>query len=231
MCRFRNFAIFGIHHERKVRCGDACYFSKICAILLSSSSTPLAMHYNRLYWLCVYLLLISITMLATTVAYFLTLLAAGAAAGATESPRAPQHVGPSITPDAPPVTPNAPTSTPDLPKPHFGKLELLSGSSTGVPAMHAAAMLNGKVMFLDKIENYTQLRLPNGQLAYSSMYDPNLQTVRPLAYSTNAFCCGGAFLPDGRLVTVGGNGPLYFIDPTVSDGFDGIRWLGQDDDS
>ena len=117
-----------------------------------------------------------------------------------------------------------------LPKPHVGKLEVLSGS-TGVPAMHTAALLNGKVVFLDKVENYTQLRLPNGQFAYSSMYDPILQTTKPISYSTNAFCCGGAFLSDGRLVTVGGNGPLDFIDPTVKDGFDAIRWLSQDADS
>lgn len=120
--------------------------------------------------------------------------------------------------------------TPKLPKPHIGKLELLSTSS-GIPAMHATAMLNGKVVFLDKVENYTQLRLPNGQLAYSSIYDPKLQTSpKPLAYQTNAFCCGGSFLSDGRLVTVGGNGPLEFIDSTVADGFNAIRWLGQDDD-
>jgi hypothetical protein len=119
--------------------------------------------------------------------------------------------------------------TPDIPQPHIGKLELISVGS-GVPAMHAAAMPDGRVVFLDKVENYTQLRLPNGQYAYSSMYDPDLQTIEPLAYSTNAFCCGGSFLPDGRLVTVGGNGPLEAIDPTIKNGFDGIRWLGQNDD-
>lgn len=41
---------------------------------------------------------------------------------------------------------------------------------------------------------------------------------------TNAFCSGGCFLPDGRLLSIGGNGPLEF-DPTVSDGFKGIRYL------
>lgn len=102
----------------------------------------------------------------------------------------------------PPIVP----VTPGLPRSHTGELELLSASS-GVPAMHAAAMLNGKVVFLDKVENYTQLRLPNGQSAYSGIYDPELHTTpKPLAYKTNAFCCGGSFLPDGRLVTVGGNG-------------------------
>lgn len=42
---------------------------------------------------------------------------------------------------------------------------------------------------------------------------------------TNAFCSGGAFLADGRFVSIGGNAPLDFLDPTVGDGFDGIRYL------
>ena len=124
-------------------------------------------------------------------------------ASATSLPEKPQD-GPIQPPASPP--PPVVVMTPDIRKTHTGKLELLSASS-GVPAMHAAAMLDGKVVFLDKVENYTELRLPNGQLAYSSLYDPELQmTPKPLAYDTNAFCCGGAFLADGRLVTVGGNG-------------------------
>jgi hypothetical protein len=86
-------------------------------------------------------------------------------------------------------------------------------------------MLNGRVVFLDKVENYTQLKLPNGQYAYSSEYDPATNRAVPLAYSTNAFCSGGTFLADGRLISVGGNGPLSFIDPTVGDGFTAIRYL------
>ena len=42
---------------------------------------------------------------------------------------------------------------------------------------------------------------------------------------TNAFCSGGAFLPDGRWLSLGGNAPLDFIDPTVGDGFNAIRYL------
>lgn len=122
---------------------------------------------------------------------------------ATSPPEMPQD-GPIQRPASP--RPPVVVMTRGIPKNHSGKLELLSASS-GVPAMHAAAMLDGKVVFLDKVENYTELRLPNGQLAYSSLYDPELQlTPKPLAYDTNAFCCGGAFLADGRLVTVGGNG-------------------------
>ena len=89
--------------------------------------------------------------------------------------------------------------------------------------MHAALMSNGRVVFLDKLEDYSQLRLPNGQYAMSSEFY-NGQAV-PLSYKTNAFCSGGAFLADGSVVSLGGNAPLTWLDPTVGDGFDGIRFL------
>ena len=96
----------------------------------------------------------------------------------------------------------------------------------GVPAMHAGLMPNGRVVFLDKIENYTQLRVPaTGYYAYSSEYNPATNQVVPLAYKTNAFCSGGQFLADGRFISVGGNANLDFIDPTVGDGFNAIRYL------
>ncbi|KAK2751419.1 hypothetical protein FQN55_000693 [Onygenales sp. PD_40] len=95
---------------------------------------------------------------------------------------------------------------------------------SGVPAMSAALMPNNRVIFIDKVENYTQLVLDNGQYAYSAEYDPVRNTVKPLSYKTNAFCSGGTFLEDGRLVSIGGNAPLA-IDPTVGDGFQGIRYL------
>ncbi|KAI9703354.1 MAG: hypothetical protein M1836_007921 [Candelina mexicana] len=97
----------------------------------------------------------------------------------------------------------------------------------GVPAMHAGLLPNGRVVFLDKVENYTQVKLPNGQYAYSAEYDPATNTYVPLSYKTNAFCSGGAFLADGRFVSLGGNAPLDFIDPTVGDGFTGIRYLSR----
>lgn len=100
----------------------------------------------------------------------------------------------------------------------------LKGRS-GVPAMHAGLMPNGRVVFLDKVENYTELKLPNGQYAYSSEWDPVTGDLVPLAYKTNAFCSGGIFMADGRFVSLGGNAPLDFIDPTVGDGFKGIRFL------
>lgn len=61
-----------------------------------------------------------------------------------------------------------------------GSFEYVSDS--GVPVMHAVVMPNGKVMFLDKIENYTQLRLPStGQYAYSAEYDLDTRQLVPLA--------------------------------------------------
>ncbi|EXJ78703.1 hypothetical protein A1O1_09105 [Capronia coronata CBS 617.96] len=100
---------------------------------------------------------------------------------------------------------------------------------SGVPAMHAALLPpSGMVVFLDKVENYSELRLPNQRLAYSSLYDPQIRNVSPLAVTTNPFCCGGTFLADGRLVTLGGNAPLPELDPTVGDGFDAIRYIGME---
>lgn len=109
--------------------------------------------------------------------------------------------------------------------------------------MHAGLMPNGRVVFLDKVENYTQIKLPNGQYAYSAEYNPSDNTVVGLSYKvsdqepceskfantlkTNAFCSGGAFLADGRWVSLGGNAPLTFIDTTVGDGFQGIRYLSR----
>lgn len=91
--------------------------------------------------------------------------------------------------------------------------------------MHAALLPNGQVTFLDKIEDYTKLKLPNGQFAYSSEYGPTTNEAVPLAYKTNAFCSGGSFLADGTLLNIGGNAPLTWLDSTVGDGFRGLRYL------
>lgn len=104
-----------------------------------------------------------------------------------------------------------------------GEFDIVGRS--GVPAMHAALMPNGRVLFLDKLENYTELKLSDGHFAMSSEYNPEDNTVVPLAYSTNAFCSGGTFLADGTVISVGGNGPLSWLDPTIGDGFNAIRYL------
>ncbi|KAL9043525.1 MAG: hypothetical protein Q9214_003292 [Letrouitia sp. 1 TL-2023] len=130
---------------------------------------------------------------------------------------------------APVQQPPGPSPAPANPNP--GSLRELPASSrnplvqAGVPAMHAGLMQNGRVIFLDKVENYTQIKLSNGQYAYSAEYDPATNKVVGLPYKTNAFCSGGAFLADGRFVSIGGNAPLDFIDPTVGDGFKAVRYL------
>ncbi|KAG9247386.1 carbohydrate-binding module family 18 protein [Calycina marina] len=96
---------------------------------------------------------------------------------------------------------------------------------SGVPAMHAILMSNGRVVFLDKLENYSQLRLLNGRFAMSSEYDPKENKAFPLSYRTNAFCSGGAFLADGSVLSLGGNAPLLWLDDSIGDGFDAIRSL------
>ncbi|KAH0536443.1 hypothetical protein FGG08_006683 [Glutinoglossum americanum] len=123
------------------------------------------------------------------------------------------------------VKPQAPGPSPAPVDPNLGSFNVVGQS--GVPAMHAGLLPNGRVFFLDKIENFTQLKLPSGFYAYSSEYDPITNTAVPLAYKTNSFCAGGTFLADGSVISVGGNGPLDFIDPTVGDGFDGIRYLSR----
>lgn len=51
--------------------------------------------------------------------------------------------------------------------------------------MHAGLMQNGRVIFLDKVEDSTQLKLPNGQFAYSAEYDPATNKVVPLSYKVS----------------------------------------------
>lgn len=107
-----------------------------------------------------------------------------------------------------------------------GKFELAGRS--GVPPMHAALLPSGNVVFLDKLENYTEATLDNGRYAYSTIYNPDTHELRPQRVPSNAFCCGGAFLADGTLVTMGGNGPLTWLDDSVTDGFDALRYLAPD---
>ncbi|RFU35047.1 hypothetical protein B7463_g1328, partial [Scytalidium lignicola] len=118
-----------------------------------------------------------------------------------------------------------PSAAPAPAIPNAGSFSIVGQS--GVPAMHAALLPNGRVMFLDKLENYTQLRTPDGYYAMSAEYDPVTNIPFPLAYSTNAFCTGGAFLANGTVISVGGNAPLTWLDPNIGDGFKAIRYLSR----
>ena len=53
--------------------------------------------------------------------------------------------------------------------------------------MHAGLMPNGRVIFLDKVENYTQIKLSDGQYAYSAEYDPETNKAVGLKYSVGRF--------------------------------------------
>lgn len=55
----------------------------------------------------------------------------------------------------------------------------------GVPVMHAGLLPNGRVVFLDKVENYTQIKLSDGQYAYSAEYDPVTNTAVGLSYEVS----------------------------------------------
>lgn len=119
----------------------------------------------------------------------------------------------------------APGPNPVKPAANPGSFKTIG--QAGVGAMHAGLMPNGKVFFLDKLENYSQIKLPDGHYAMSSEYDVNNNQPVPLSYSTNAFCSGGTFLADGRVVSVGGNAPLDFLNPNIGDGFKAIRTLSR----
>ena len=80
-------------------------------------------------------------------------------------------------------SPGAGGVTTPSPAPNPGSFTLIGKS--GVPAMHAGLLPNGRVVFLDKVEDYTEARLPNGRFAYSTEYDPNTGTIVPLAYDVN----------------------------------------------
>lgn len=82
-----------------------------------------------------------------------------------------------------PATP-APGPAPAPANPNGGSIKVVG--QAGVPAMHAGLLPNGKVVFLDKVENYTQIKLPNGQYAYSAEYDPASNTVVGLQYKVRA---------------------------------------------
>ena len=49
--------------------------------------------------------------------------------------------------------------------------------------MHAGLLPNGRVVFLDKVENYTPLKLSDGQYAYSAEYDPAPNMAVGLSYN------------------------------------------------
>ena len=51
--------------------------------------------------------------------------------------------------------------------------------------MHAGLMQNGRVIFLDKVEENSQIKLGNGRWAYSAEYDPATNKVVGLSYKVS----------------------------------------------
>ncbi|KAJ3412608.1 hypothetical protein HDV05_000476 [Chytridiales sp. JEL 0842] len=83
------------------------------------------------------------------------------------------------------------------------------GADSGASGVHAGLMLGGdsepKVVFLERWDIHrTHLNLPNGNPAWSSEYNTATNLPRGLAIQTNLFCAGGALLPDGRMMAIGG---------------------------
>lgn len=60
---------------------------------------------------------------------------------------------------------------------------------SGVPPMIAALLQNGRVVFADKVENYTEITLENGRYAYSAEYDPITGSLIPLRYKVCILNC------------------------------------------
>ena len=89
------------------------------------------------------------------------------------------------------LAPFDPVAADEHPKP--GEFKVVGQS--GVPAMAAGLMPNGRVFFLDKVENYTQLQLDNGQYAYSAEYNPITNEVVALPYKV---CCIPSFTVSTR---------------------------------
>lgn len=79
----------------------------------------------------------------------------------------------------------APGPSPAPANPVPGTLAIVG--QAGVPAMHAGLMPNGRVIFLDKVENYTQIQLSDGQYAYSAEYDPETNQVVGLQYEVSDY--------------------------------------------
>ena len=87
---------------------------------------------------------------------------------------------------APAVPVPGPSAAPASPNP--GSFNIVG--EAGVPAMHAGLMPNGRVVFLDKVENYTQIKLPDGQYAYSAEYDPETNKAVGLQYYVSTKALG-----------------------------------------
>lgn len=76
-----------------------------------------------------------------------------------------------------------------------------SGGQPHVVAVHMALLRTGKVLLFTGDEENTYVKINIGK---SHVWDPATKTDTSNTLSRNLFCCGHAFLPDGRLLVIGG---------------------------
>lgn len=91
-----------------------------------------------------------------------------------------------------------PRPVPSLPKGAFKVV-----GNTGVAAQHIALVTPTKMLIIDKAEA-NPVKLPSGISAYNAEYDLVTNNIRLLDVSTNTFCSGGGFLPNGTMISAGG---------------------------
>lgn len=91
-----------------------------------------------------------------------------------------------------------PRPIPSLPKGAFKVV-----GNTGVAAQHIALVTPTKMLIIDKAEA-NPVKLPSGLSAYNAEYDLVTNNIRLLDVSTNTFCSGGGFLPNGTMISAGG---------------------------
>ncbi len=76
-----------------------------------------------------------------------------------------------------------------------------SGGKPDVVAVHMAQLHTGKVVLFTGDEENTYININKGK---SHVWEPVTKTDVANTLTRNLFCCGHAFLPDGRLLVIGG---------------------------
>ena len=95
--------------------------------------------------------------------------------------------------------------------------KLVQRGTTGVAAMQLAIVSSTHAIIIDKVE-HNPLNV-SGHGAWGALYDLNTDQVQPLEMKTNSFCAGGAFLSNGTLLNIGGNG----VDKSGFDDSNGLQ--------
>lgn len=104
-----------------------------------------------------------------------------------------------------------------------GEWNVLSLGSQ-ILAVHAALLRNGKVLYFSGSEHdQDQNELP--AVDHSRLWNPNNNTIQTVGSPTHdLFCCGHAFLPNGKLVAAGGTQKwMNAPDPLHPTHFCGLR--------